>query len=297
MKTSWPLACVIFLTGCQGAPPCAVEPGFTNRFLVSRLILPTDRGQLAADLDGDGHADDQLGLVIQTMLVENLDPQSPVDAAFATGAQQLVLDVQSRDETQTSAAGAGLSIGEPGDGTPAELCGALAGGSFADQPSTVAPAAMMLKLAFLQNVEAPLTSVRVTFSRAPDGSIAGQINGALPAEKIAQVIWPPLAALLTKKIHDEPGTMFTQQLLEIFDTGGDSAQANPPCPNRACRDPFGPTAGQCAQANDGVISACEAGTEPIVRSILAPDVRLAGLDQPKDALSFGVGFVAQPEAD
>lgn len=297
-KPSLLIVTVLAACGANPQQPCTIEGGFAKTFHVTHLTLPVDKLHFAVDLDGDGHPNNALGLIVGVMNEENLDAQSPVDQAFQSGAQSMILTVRASDPALANAPGAGVAIGEA-NSVPASLCGALSGGAYQTQPS-VAPANLALTLAFLVGARAPLTAVQVSFAELADGTLSGQINGALRAEDIGPVIWPPLAELLTKKVKDEPAATISTQILEIFDTGGNDDPANPSgCLTRsggsACRNEWGPDAGECAVDHDGIVSTCEAGTNSIIKNVIAPDTRLAGLDQPKDALSFGVGFTASPQ--
>jgi hypothetical protein len=312
MRLTAPMRAVTLLAiattfGCSPAPgapgfDCRIQPGFASRFAITKLVLPTERTQFAADLMGDGVLHNQLGLIISALEAQNADAQSVVDQAIASGAQQIVIDVQSRDRAQQNAAGAGVGIAEASGGQPGEFCGNLNRGAFTAAPIAhgVPPVEMTLTLAFLGNLRVPLTAAVTQLQVSADGkSISGQVNGAVRAAEIMPLFAAPLAAWLTQRLSQEP---VGGGIHNIFDTGGNDDPQNPSgCLNLdgtpACRNQFGPDSGQCARARDGIISTCEVSTNSIIKNIGAPDVRLFAADgsycpgctNTKDGLSFGVG--------
>ena len=108
----------------------------------------------------------------------------------------------------------------------------------------------------------------------------------MPALAVQQNLVPSLATTLTALIAADPASSRSRQIAAIFDTGG-------------CINPNGTP----ARAGDGIIDICEVSDNPLIASLLAPDLQMrdaAGRYAPvpggtaRDSLSLGLGFSAVP---
>jgi hypothetical protein len=133
----------------------------------------------------------------------------------------------------------------------------------------------------------PLSAARLRLDRK---SRHGEIYGVIRKEQIDGVI-ANVAVLLNDRVQQDPNSQSSQQMLQIFDTGG---QGGGFC-GQTCENPQG----GCAKAGDGRIDTCEVSTNAIIKNVLAPDVDMfdgAGNYAPnpqnsdRDSLSVGFGF-------
>jgi hypothetical protein len=136
----------------------------------------------------------------------------------------------------------------------------------------------------------PMNGVHIQFTHTGNGLVAGQIQGSVKKTDIDTKVVPALAQLLTRQVAANPNSSSTQQLLAIFDTGGD---------NGMCTNPDG----SIAKMGDGKIDTCEVAENSIIKNVLAPDVDIYDANgnyapnkanTSRDSLSIGVGFTAVP---
>jgi hypothetical protein len=127
---------------------------------------------------------------------------------------------------------------------------------------------------------------RFAFGINPSGTrlVGGEHNGSLSGRTVLDDFVPRLANVFTLYIATNPDSETSRTIKSLFDTGG-------------CHDPDGTP----AVKGDGRINRCELSQNPLIKSLLAPDVRLrneAGKYDPlpdgaqKDSLSLGFGFTA-----
>ena len=127
---------------------------------------------------------------------------------------------------------------------------------------------------------------RFTFGINPAGTrlVGGGLNGSLSGRTVLDDFVPSLADVFTLYIATNPDSETSRTIKSLFDTGG-------------CTNPDG----TAAVKGDGIISPCELSQNPLIKSLLAPDIRLrnsAGKYEPlpneaqKDSLSIGFGFTA-----
>lgn len=265
-------------------------------FLLSSLKLPVLGRDYAFDLDGNGLVDNQLGQVISAMVQQGLDMQATVDKAVSDGKVLILF---------TLIAEKPLTVDQP-----AELRVVRALGTGAADPLAV-PVAQPGKLEtrrFIPDAPAPNSDLvtwvlelplgpglpaRLTvqwprfafgINASGDRLVGGGLNGSLSGRTALDDFVPSIADVFTLYIATNPDSETSRAIKSLFDTGG-------------CNNPDG----TAAVKGDGRISPCELSQSPLIKSLLAPDVRLrnaAGKYDPlpdeaqKDSLSLGFGFTA-----
>jgi len=279
-------------------PPPLPNPALTLGFVLNQLRLPVHPSDDAVDIDGDGKPDNQLGSVFVALANSGLDLQSGIDGALTDGSlvvlaklatEQAVLTVDQRADLTLvrgvkTASGFAIAPGA----AAVTLTGQIAAGrftSFTPQIGSVAPT-FTLDLPFGGSVtirfaiEAPRVSCMVSATQLSGGVLAGSV----PQAAVQRDVVAGLAALLTARIAADPQSSVSRQIAQIFDIGG-------------CTNPDG----SVAHAGDGVIDVCEVGTNPLIRTMLSPDVQIhdtGGGFRPvpggasPDSLSLGLGFTA-----
>jgi len=296
-----PLAVSTALVGCGGGGggggnSMTIEGTNNSEYATSSVTLPTMSSQFAWDLDGDGNADDRLGLIVG-VLNQASPPQTAVDAAVASGQLLVLLKETSTDPTQQKASNAGVTFQEgmkpasppkydgtdtfTGTGSVSTFYGNISGGIFTslDPAHMTTPTEITVGLPLVSGAEPtmlPVTGGRITFTAGADGKITGgQINGALRKTDLDNIVIPSIAALLTTKLMADP----SNQTFAMFDTNG-----------------------------DGTITAMEIENNSLLKQFLSADIQM--FDHPgtdptvfgdyhptpngsvKDCLSLGLGFTA-----
>lgn len=265
---------------------------------VDVLDLPNSNPEVSAyaiDLDGDGNAENQFGSVL-VVLASNLDTDlaTAVQGEVVAGRIVHLVELRSSDPAFANDAAAvatwytGLATAAPPlfDGSdtfrydpaadPARFVAPLVAGSFvsANPATTTAPVYLSVKIQIGNyTIELPLQGARLKFTATATDLVQGQVNGSISSEEIDGVFVPTLATAFDDAVQADPNSSRSMQLLQLFDTS--------------------PT--------DGRISVNEVRTQPVMQSILAPDVDIRdaqGNYAPNpantgaDALSFGFGFTA-----
>jgi hypothetical protein len=317
--------------GASDAGSCVPVGGNRQAFVFDTLTLPAKKTDYALDLNGDGKLDNQYGNIIAVInaISPGLNAQTAVDSALANGTLVELIDEVSSDATFTNDACAQSSISHgqnqaPGPppqtytidtGTPtAHFVGPLASSFFdSTAPATGPDVQLTLYLSFFVGAPAsvvPLHGAHVQdlYSTGPTLK-KGQINGALLMSDFNSKVVPDIAVGLTNQVM--AGGTSGMQIAAIFDTGGSAsggtckqktscASAGVNAGDPVCQDTVGPHAGQCAQACDNVIFACEVSTNTTIQGIFKADVQMfqGGIYQPNpantspDSISLGVAFTA-----
>ncbi len=263
----------------EGAPSLA-------KYVVTGLVLPSGGSSardLGCDLDGDGDSDNALGQILGTVAGQaGANPQTFVDQAFQQGLVTILAEAVSRTNLADAPSGqAGMRAGVGSrsgnsfrlDGPSAKLAGAITGGvgqfGPADLTLSVPLGTEPLQLTL---VAAQARDVRLSAAGIQSGKVCGAIT---EAELNAKVL-PEFAKLLNQALATGGNAATT--LCSLFDT------------DKSC----GATADACAMFSAavpppaGCISAAEVTDNPVVRSVVRPDVTVGG----QRALSLGVGFAA-----
>ncbi|MEO7324757.1 MAG: hypothetical protein ABIW82_08010 [Dokdonella sp.] len=254
---------------------------------------PSEANNTAIDLNGDGHAENQLGMVFSALASSGFD----VSAAVNAGTVVYLLRVTSNDPAfQTDAsARAEWFVGEPTAPTPPDFSGngsfqadsaympgkfiaPLVGANFvsANPATTSTPVDVPLNLVLGNGFVVPLHGARLAFSVSSGGLMQGQINGSVRAADVQNIIVPSIANLLNQIVA--VGGSTATMVLNLFDTGCNGVGAN-----------------------DGVIALCEVSGNSLLSPLLAADVDIYAEDGSyapnpantgKDSVSFGMLFSA-----
>jgi hypothetical protein len=268
----------------------------TTRGFIALAVPPMTNAEATAaaiDLNGDAHADNQLGSLFVVLSNSGFDFAVPVDS----GEVVYLLRVTSSDAAfQTDAAAhAEWIVGQPTAPTPPDFSGngsfqadplyapgmftaPLVGANFvsANPVTTTAPVDVPLNLFLGSSLVLPLNGARLTFTVAPSGLMQGQINGSVRSEDIQVILIPGLTVEINQIIAS--GSPSAAALLGIFDTGCNGVGAN-----------------------DGIIDVCEVQGNGLIVSATAPDVDIYAANGSyapnpantnRDSLSFGMRFTA-----
>jgi hypothetical protein len=267
----------ILLLGCGGEPtPLAkdVVAPFSNnvrRYAVTSVTLPQDRLHEAADLNGDGKPDNQLGNIVG-LLASNHNAVRNADDLIATGVLQSLVEIAA-DDLVEGTAGIRL-LGREGDASD------FTGGRFGQftlgyfhsnrAANTTHPATMTVRLPLFIDVDPLVIQVRgVQIDLIPNGSgFDGQLNGVVRQGDVAALTVMGTLAMIAADPYDHP------QVDQIFDTN-----------------------------MDGVITDQEVLDNPIIKNVTYPDVAMFDRDgnwapdpnnRYKSASSIGVGIHLEP---
>jgi hypothetical protein len=275
--------------GCA-EPPCEIQLGSKQRFVLAGLQLPGSRSDFAGDLNGDGKLDNQLGNIIGALYQQGIPAQDFVDEAILTGRFAPTVELLSDPSIGRNV---GVTFGE--DQPRATFCGQVKDGTTfdsswngpSDQNVTLA-----ITLPFFDDAQVTLSGARLRLDVYSSVVVTGQLNGGVSRDQVYGRVAEGIARLLTKKIIGDPNASLSNGIRSLFDNGG----ADESCQG-ACLNPDK----TCGRAEDGVIQPCEVSTNSIIKNILAPDVDLfdeSGAYAPnprneaKDVLSVGVRFTA-----
>jgi hypothetical protein len=264
-----------------------------SQLATNNLTLPTTSAQYAIDLNGDGQPDNALGKIVASFTTTGLMPQMAVTAAVTAGSDTYLIEEQSSDPTQQSAAGAGVTLAlatRPAsppkyDGTdtftvsssdtPSQFLGNISNGVFTsnDPATATAPVQVTLSLSFIAGqppLILPVTAGYVQLTNT-NGVVSGQIDGAIKQTDVNITLLPAFAQLMNTEYNDPSTPAQTRQTLATFDTD-----------------------------DNGMITVAELMNNPIIESVFAADVQLfqngAYAPNPantaKDSLSLGLAFTA-----
>jgi len=104
------------LVACGGDDGGSITPEGTHyHYVVNQAFVPTNNNQArdyGFDLNKDGTVDNQLGMVLSTLVSLGFDIQTSIDKAVAEGDIILLVDFQTKDFTNTTAAGIQVFLGE-----------------------------------------------------------------------------------------------------------------------------------------------------------------------------------------
>ena len=110
------------LAACGGDDEGNVVPEGTHyHYVANKVFVPTTNTQAreyGLDLNKDGTVDNQLGMVLSTLGSMGFDIQTTIDTAVAEGSIILLADFQTKDFTNTTAAGIQVFLGDKATATP-----------------------------------------------------------------------------------------------------------------------------------------------------------------------------------
>jgi hypothetical protein len=266
MRTTWLLLLGVMAAGCGGVAEQDVEGPFTgqtHRFYVTHLALPQQKTDFAVDLNGDGRFDDQLGNFIGGLSGEGY-AQQHVDEVIAA-APPIVVELTSDDPALRDDATVGVRFvgvaGASADVLGATLHGGLLRSNRVVDGHTGGTTVLLPTFAHADAAPITLDHFQVNLTANGDGTFNGQLNGAVPADRIVPELWPSFEQLLAAAP--------SRYLYGALDTN-----------------------------HDGTITYDEASNAGLVKNILAPDIDLGHPDNAnKDHFSLGFAFTLAPCAD
>src|SRR5512132_4527035 len=103
------------LVACGGDDGQPVPEGMHYHYVANKVFVPTSNTQAreyGLDLNADGTVDNQLGMVLSTLAGMGFDIQATIDTAVAEGSIILLADFQTKDFTNTTAAGIQVFLGD-----------------------------------------------------------------------------------------------------------------------------------------------------------------------------------------
>jgi hypothetical protein len=287
---------------CACAACHSAAPEQTIVYRIGGMTLPRNGGQFAGDVNGDGARENVLGGIVSAFVSLGWDLQGQVDAAFASGREQLRIELRTRADTSAASA----TVLDGGGGVPGVFAGRVVGGAF-ESPfvgDRGAPVELTLTLPFLDDARVPVTGALLSVPGVGAPALSAQLDGAIRAADVDRVIAPAMAVELTRLIVAN-GTN-AAAVRQYLDTGGNDdgspctttrACGSKPAGRAACTNPPGDArAGLCADACDDVIDTCEVTHNALYPALFAPDVALFTADgrwapssaPDPDALSLGV---------
>ena len=287
-----------------GPTTTLTNPAGSSRFVFDSLSLPTLPGQgVADDVNGDGRPDNQFANIMAAIASQGIDFQGGINAELQ--ADHIVLLVTLATELATPSADQRAAVtllgGKPlqrasrtyvvdASVPPVTLQGRIVGGRFvSDNPRTggaLVERDIPIPLGPAVGASLPVQGLRMAFDVARDGHAIsnGQLTGSVKQANVQDQLIPALAMIMTQLIQSAPASPVATSVRQLFDTGG-------------CTNPNG----TAAQAGDGVIDVCELATNPLLTSLLQPDVQIFDaqgnyapnpLGGNADSISVGIGFSA-----
>jgi hypothetical protein len=302
-----PLSLVACGGGDDGQP---VPEGTHYHYVINQAFVPTTNTQAreyGLDLSGDGQVDNQLGMVLSTLAGMGFDIQATLDAAVAEGSIVLLVDFQTKDFTNTTAAGIQVFLGDnpmpapcnagetyddvtkmgckrhlDGAGmftidasspTNAALGGKIVNGTFTGGGST-SDLSLQIALGGTEAIQLDLIGARAKASMISETGIGMGTNGGVV-----------LAGAVTKEDIDNKVIPAIQaQLVPIIMEDCPMPTMPPGCGCMA--DSTGKTILGLFDTNpkDCAVTVDEIKNNSLIVSLLAPDVTIEG----KMALSLGI---------
>jgi hypothetical protein len=104
----------ITIAACGSDSGPIIPTGMHYHYVANQVNVPTNNTQARAyglDLNGDGTVDNQLGMVLGTLASMGFDIQGNINTSVAQGGIVVLLDFQTKDFTNTSAAGVSAYLG------------------------------------------------------------------------------------------------------------------------------------------------------------------------------------------
>lgn len=125
MRICWVLV-LVMNTSCGGEDCCEIKtpdaaidgpqlPAVHHHYVIDKMLVPLSNTQardLGLDLNGDATIDNQLGMVLSTLGSMGFNIQATIDTAVAEGNIILLVDFQTKDFTNTTAAGIQVFLGD-----------------------------------------------------------------------------------------------------------------------------------------------------------------------------------------
>jgi hypothetical protein len=263
----------------------------TLSYVLDKQTVPLMGSQFAADIDGDGNADNAYGKLNAALESAGLDSQGTSDAETAAGRglqllaltvlnSNLMTSIGTSSELSRAVTKAAPDFGGTGsfkaDGSAptASFVGAIFNGQFSNVPVAQGstPQRLLLRLEFGEPVDVPVEVYALSFHVTETGLALGQLNGAILASDVDMYVPPALAASFNQACAALPDSSTCKMNLSLFDTN-----------------------------KDKTVSADEVRANSLLEAVLAPDLKLLDADghyapdsaaAVKDSFSVGIGFSA-----
>ena len=275
-------------------------PSASFQFVFDSIRLPTNSKKFASDINGDGRPDNVFANMIVALQSQQFDLQGAIDAQMKSGSPIVLLTLATEfatpasDQRATVTLFAGIPV-KPADRrytidgrvAPVTVEGRIVAGRFvSDDPRTggaLVQRDIPVPFAPGMGADLPIQGLQLAFDVAANGSTIpeGQLTGSLKQADVHNYLLPAFAAVMNDMLQKDPKS----PVGKLFDTGGT----------------FNPD-GSAAQAGDGMIGISELLTNPLLSTLLAPDVQIWDVTGEKyapnplggnpDSLSFGIGFSA-----
>jgi hypothetical protein len=298
-----PMTFVACSDGGSEPPPTPEGPHY--QYVSSEAFVPTNNNQAreyGLDLNGDKTPDNQLGMVLGTLATMNIDVQGSITDAVLEGSIILLVDLQTEDFTNTTAAGLKVLLGDnpmpaactdPQNPTPATcgkhldgngmfsiaagspnnaaVAGKIINGTFNGGPGNIS---LQISLGEGDPVQLDLIGARAKASGIAETGIESVIlGGALTETDLNTKVIPAIQGQIGPLIERDC-TMLTA----------------PP----GCGCPSGSTGATVlnlfdAPPKDCAVSVDEIKNNSLIQSLLAPDVEIDG----KQALSLGIKVITK----
>jgi hypothetical protein len=314
-------ALVPSFVACGGDDGGNVIPEGTHyHYIANKVLVPTTNTQAreyGLDLNGDKTVDNQLGMVLSTLGSMGFDIQATLDQAVATADIVLLVDFQTKDFTNTTAAGIQVFLGDSTMVTPMACntgevynettntgCGhhlggtgmfavsansptnASLGGKIVNGTFTGGPGNLSLQISFGDSgaVQLDLIGARAKGSSLSDASLgtgtSGGVvfGGAITKSDIDNKVIPAIQAQIAPIIAEDC-TMPTMP-------PGCGCMAD--STGKTILGLFDTKLADGTEGKDCMVSVDEIKTNSLIVSLLAPDVTING----KEALSLGIKATA-----
>lgn len=307
--------------GDDGGQP--IPEGTHYHYVANKVFVPTTNTQAreyGLDLNADGTVDNQLGMVLSTLGSMGFDIQTTIDKAVATGSIILLADFQTKDFTNTTAAGvqvflgsmempAACAAGETYNETTHTGCGhhldgmgsfsiaansptnAALGGKIINGTFTGGPGDLSLQIALggTDAIQLDLIGARAKASSITDTTIGSGTSGgivfagAITKDDIDMKVIPAIATQLTPIIQrDCCGLSTSPGGATCNPTGTPACGCTADSTGKTILGLFDTTPKDCTVTVD------EIKNNSLIVSLLSPDVTING----KMALSLGIKATA-----
>jgi hypothetical protein len=293
-------------SGSGSGDASSMPTGSHTHYVVNRMMVPTTTAEeqlYGLDLTGGGLVNNQFGGILTTLTMLGLNPQLATTTAINEGEISLLADVQTTSFTDASATGFttyfgtnpmppacnGVTCGQQLTGTAmftvagnsphdAELLGVAQDGTFLQGRGQ-----LWIELALVSEgaIELGLIGARVQLTGvSASGITSGILAGGLPQSTLDVSVLPALVASFDSTIQAQCcGTPSSPQPTCNYN-------ATPSC---GCSSGTGATLlAVFDTSHDCTVSLPEFENNPLIKSVLAPDMTINGAP----ALSVGVGFSA-----
>lgn len=300
------------LVACGGDDGGTVIPEGTHyQYVSKRAFVPTNNNQAreyGLDLNNDKTVDNQLGMVLGTLATMGFDIQGTIDEAVAEGSIILLVDFQTKDFTNTTAAGLKVLLGDnpmpaacnagetycntatppvctgcshhlagtgmfsvaPGSPDNAAVGGKIVNGTFNGGPGDIS---LQIALGGTDAIQLDLIGARAKATGISETGITSVIlGGALTEEDLNTKVLPAIQAQIAPIIVEDCA------MLTMPPGCGCTAGST----GKTVLDLF--DGGIQGTVKDCMVSVEEIKGNSLIQSLLAPDVTIDG----RMALSLGI---------